>query len=113
MNYKQSTDSAGYISFSCDPKYASALTFDNNKGKLKIEIITDNPVGEYVDGVTVYSSCLSRATNLSDSTLRLLSMPPIDDLSLKVIGNGEILAYDTHSDKLSASIVVEAAGTYS
>lgn len=104
VNYVQNLDSAGYAVYSCNPKYASALTFTNSNGKMKIEIISDNPVEQFLPTITVYSTSLQKATNLGDSTLCVKAAGPINSLSLKVIGNGRIEASKIHSAKLSMAV---------
>lgn len=104
VKYVQNADSAGYAVYTCNRKYASALTFTNSNGKMKIEIISDDPVEQYMPTVTVYSTSLQKATNLGDSTLCVLTTSPTSSLSLKVIGNGSIQAPDIHAAKLAAAV---------
>lgn len=104
IRYVQNTDSAGYAVYTCNPKYASALTFTNSNGKMKIEVISDDPVEHYLPMVTVYSTELQKATNLGDSTTCVVTTGANSSLSLKVIGNGNIQAPDVHTAKLSAAV---------
>lgn len=104
IRYIQNVDSAGYAVYTCNPKYASALTFTNTNGKMKIEVISYEPVEKYLPMVTVYSTELQKATNLGDSTMCIVSDSPTGSLSLKVIGNGNIQATDVHTSKLSAAV---------
>lgn len=104
INYVQKADSAGYAVYTCNPKHASALTFTNSKGKMKIEVISDEPVEEFLPTVTVYSTSIEKVTNLADSTISVVTTGPSNSLSLKVIGNGNIQAPDVLTSKLSATV---------
>ncbi len=104
INYVQDPDSAGYAVYTCSPKHASALTFTNSKGKMKIEVISDEPVEALLPTVTVYSTSIEKVTNLADSTICVITRAPSNSLSLKVIGNGHIQAPDVYTSKLSAAV---------
>lgn len=112
VKYVQNPDSAGYAVYTCNPKYASALTFTNSNGKMKVEIISDDPVEQYLPTVTVFSTALQKATNLGDSTLCIVAPTPTSALSLKVIGNGTIQAPDIHTAKLSAAVEAGSGHIY-
>lgn len=104
INYVQKADSAGYAVYSCNPKYASALTFTNAGKKMKVEVLSEDPVEAYLPTVTVYSTTLDKATNLGDSTLCIVTTTPSNSLSLKVIGNGTIQAPDVYTAKFAAAV---------
>lgn len=101
--YKCNPDSAGYAVFECHPSVAHAITFSFNKQKLKIEVITDSALVYELPTVTVYSSALKKVTNLGSETIIVESPAPVDDLSLKVIGNGAIVADGVKCTRLSAA----------
>lgn len=102
--YKQSADSAGLATYSCTPAQASALTFSNEKSKLKIQLAVENPVNP-IPTVTVYSLALSKATNWGDSTLTIARSNPGAQFKLKVLNNGYIIANDIHTTKVEAAVV--------
>lgn len=104
IRYVQNQDSAGYAVYTCTPKIASALTFTNSSGKMKIEIVSEEPVESRLPLVTVYSTALEKATNLGDSTLCIITRSPSNSLSIKVIGNGNIQAPDVYTSKFSAAV---------
>ncbi len=104
IRYVQKPDSAGYAVYSCNPKYASALTFTNTNGKMKIELISEEPVEKHIPTVTVFSTSLEKATNLGDSTLCIVTTEPSASLAVKVIGNGCIQAPDVFTSKFTAAV---------
>lgn len=104
IRYVQNADSAGYAVYTCSPKDASALTFTNSGNKMKIEVISDEPVTGRLPLVTVYSTALEKATNLGDSTIYVITRQPSSSLSIKVIGNGNIQAPDVRTSKFSAAV---------
>lgn len=101
--YKCNPDSAGYAIFECHPSVAHAITFSFNKEKLKIEIISDSDLDYDIPTVTVYSSSLTKVTNLGKETISIEAPAPVEDLSLKVIGNGAIVATDVKCTRLNAA----------
>lgn len=101
--YKHNPDSAGYAVFECHPSVAHAITFYFNKTKLKIEVISDSALVHDLPTVTVYSSSLSKVTNLGSETISVVAPAPVEELSLKVIGNGAIVASDVKCTRLSAA----------
>lgn len=101
--YRHSTDSAGYAKYSCSPSVASALTFSNDKNKLKIQLANDRTLSE-VPTVTIYSMALAKATNWGDSTITILQSIPVTKFQAKVQGNGNIVAPDLHATKVEASV---------
>lgn len=101
--YKCNPDSAGYAVFECHPSVAHAITFSFNKAKLKLEVISDSALVHDLPVVTVYSSSLSKVTNLGGETITVEAPAPVEDLSLKVIGNGAIVATDVKCTRLSAA----------
>ncbi len=105
VEYFNSSENAGNAVFDATPEYASAISFDNRKGSLKIEIVADAPLEGKLPTLKVYSSSLKKATNLADSTLTLSSTAPVESLSLKVIGNGSIVAPSLHATKVTAAVV--------
>lgn len=105
VEYFSRSDSAGFAKFDSAPEYASVISFDNRKGTLKIEIVADAPLEGQLPTLKIYSSTLAKATNLADSTLTLCTTAPVESLSLKVIGNGSIVAPAVHATKVSAAVV--------
>lgn len=101
--YKCNPDSAGYAIFECHPSVAHAITFSFNKAKLKIDVISDSAIVHELPTVTVYSSTLSKVTNLGSETITVEAPAPVEDLSLKVIGNGAIVASDVKCTRLSVA----------
>lgn len=104
VEYFCRADSAGFVKFDASPAYASAISFSNRSGKLKIEIVANAPLVGEVPSLTIYSSKLTKATNLADSTVMLRTTAPTETISLKVIGNGSLTASMVHATKISAAV---------
>lgn len=104
VNYKYLPDSAGKAVYICEAKVAPVITFINNKGKLKVEITSDQPVEGKIPTIMLYSDDLSKVTNLGDSTINVLSLKPCEAFNAKVIGNGTINVDGVHATKLSAAV---------
>lgn len=104
VDYYASTDSAGYIKYSCSPQMASRLIFTPNKAKLKIQVDdVDNRAIIDLPRITVMSSVLARVQNYGDSLVRVMALTPTSSLKLRVEGNGTIIANDIHTTSLNAS----------
>lgn len=101
--YSSKADSIGFATYSCSPNAAADIAFTNKGGKLKVEI-NQEPSGESLPTITLYSLVLDKATNWGDSTLILDSISPVATLKLKVVGNGEIIATDVKCTTAEASI---------
>ncbi len=90
VDYRAVPDSAGWAVFTCLPEKASQLMFTNNRNKLTIQTAADEHPLPDMPRVTVYSEKLQHATNTGDSTLRLLTLVPVERLKIKQMGNGHI-----------------------
>lgn len=53
--------------------------------------------------VTIYTNYLTKAENEGDSTLRVLSTPPMPDFEAKLMGNGRVSVRNLNVDKVKAS----------
>ncbi len=109
--YKASTDSAGYACFRCGEKATSALTFSCNKNKLKIQLSADVPLSK-VPVVTIYSTALVKVSNWGDSTVVIARSNPAVEFKAKVVGNGEVIAKDLHTTKVSAAVEMGSGHIY-
>lgn len=101
--YRNSIDSAGIAIYECEKATASALTFSNNKNKIKLQVLSDTPIKE-VPTVYIYSTSLNKAENWGDSTISILKNAPTSEFQAKVIGNGNIDVRDIHATDVKASV---------
>lgn len=102
--YKCSADSAGYATFTCDPKLSPLIMFSNNKNTLKIELQPDGLPSKGLPTITVYSRFLSKAENSGDSTIRVETPAPSAEIKMVVIGNGTIVAKGLHSTTVNGRV---------
>lgn len=107
IDYRCSSDSAGYAVYYTTPALADKIIFENNnKGKLSIEK-PFRPAGELDEGlpvITVYSRFLKEVRNGGDSTVRVLNMRPTTELKAVVIGNGRLVVRNLECEKVDGAI---------
>ena len=101
--YRCNPDSAGIATYSCQKATASAITFTNDRNKLKVEVISDEPLTE-LPTITVYSMSLAEATNWGDSTVYVDKIAPTTSFKAKVIGNGKIIVRNLKCTSAEASV---------
>ncbi|MCM1224029.1 MAG: DUF2807 domain-containing protein [Lachnospiraceae bacterium] len=101
--YSNSLDSAGIAVYRCEKSVASALTFSNNKNKLKVQVISDTPLPS-TPTLYIYSTSLNKAENWGDSTVTVMKNAPTAEFQAKIIGNGIIDVRDIHATEVKASV---------
>jgi len=101
--YRNSIDSAGIAVYECDKATASALTFSNNKNKVKVQVISDTPI-DRTPTLYIYSTSLNKVENWGDSTITVSKNAPCAEFQAKVIGNGNIVVHDIHATEAKASV---------
>lgn len=106
VNYVCSADSAGKAVFTATPETAPMLMFSNDKNRLTVELAPEasDLKGKGIPTVTVYSSMLQKIENSGDSTVRAISLTPVPQLKITVVGNGTIVANGVKAHEVSASI---------
>lgn len=114
VDYRCSADSAGFATFETEPDKASALIFNYNEKKKRLEIELSES-GLNMSGlprITVYSSALVSAENSADSLLRVFSPNVIavkknkePKFSAKVIGNGRLAVHNLNVPELSCNVM--------
>lgn len=104
VEYVASADSAGYVVFECDPRAASDMLFTLDKGTLKIETVEEEALRFGLPTVRVYSKFLASVENSGDSTVYINNPAPGAEISLRVVGNGSIVAKGLHVGTLNAKI---------
>lgn len=90
VEYYFHEDSVGYAVYQCAPEWASRLLFTMNKKSLTIQIADSYEGLSGVPKIKVYSSCLEKIENGSDSTVTIKTNRPVKTFKAKVIGNGTI-----------------------
>ncbi len=103
VEYRCSTDSAGWAYFECDPKIAQMLIFTNKKNSLKIQVAADGAKVTDLPTVYVYSLTLQKVENSGDSTVKVVRTLPVREFKGSVIGNGTLIISDlkTHQADLA------------
>lgn len=89
--WRNHPDSAGYVRFYAEEKYADAFIFDNNgKGTLKVQVTTDHATDTNLPTVCVYSDFLTYVQNASTSVVRVEDPLKMPKFKVEVIGNGTV-----------------------
>lgn len=104
--WQASTDSAGFIRFYGEDRFADAFILENNhKGTLKIRVATDDV--DHPDLPTLYisSSYLTEVKSSSTLTVTISEMPPAAQLKFRLEGNGAIRAENIRCTRLEAKII--------
>lgn len=103
VTYRNVPDSPGVVEFRVDPRYVSDLSFENKKGKLKIQNDGEQPDSIF-SPIVVYSSSLTSATNWGDGKLQVQAPPEVAKFKAKVIGNGSVVVTDVQATELTAAV---------
>ncbi len=104
VNYVCNPDSVGRAVFIATDDLASALMFNNTKGRLEIQIASKNVKYENLPTVTVYSKFLTKAENNGDSTVRVLNVASCPNFKARLIGNGRLIVKDLDVTHIDGSI---------
>lgn len=102
--YSCHPDSAGLAVFTCPSSQASAFIFNNKKGKLSMQISTENVGTANLPVITVYSTYLTKVENSGDSLVKVLNVAQGPKFSAKLIGNGRISVHDVKATEVGAAI---------
>lgn len=103
VEYRCSTDSAGWAYFECDPQIAQKLIFTNKKNSLRIQVASDGVKLTDLPTIYVYSLTLQKVENSGDSTVKVVRTLPVREFKGSVIGNGTLIISDlkTHQANLA------------
>ena len=106
VDYACSPDSAGKVTFECDPEIASSIVFSNKGGKLSIQLSDPQllPAGAVKPTLRVYSRFLTKANNTSDSTLRILSMNELPKFEALQEGNGRLVLRSVNASEVKLTL---------
>lgn len=99
VDYHCNPDSAGWVVFSCEPKLASSITFNNKGGRLTIQSDADEEPIKGLPRVHVYSAELTKLENSGDSLVRVFANKEncIKNFKARQIGNGSIEVYNINA----------------
>jgi len=105
VDYRCVADSVGMAVFDSDARAASLIGFSNDKGCLKISYTNkEQAMGVALPTVTVYSSFLTGAENVSDSTVRVMSASACPTFTARQVGNGHLVVRDLKATRVNASL---------
>lgn len=104
VEYRCLPDSAGYIAFEGEQEFADAFIFSNSKGKLKVQVNTEDVDNPNLPVLRVYSQYLNEVENGSEFTTTIVGTLSVPALSIKQIGNGKIIVKDVKANEVSATI---------
>lgn len=96
---------AGLVEFEATKEVASAVIFDQSKGKLKVSLASRETPYTGLPRISVYSSHLSSISNEGDSLVRVMSHPKGARFSCRIIGNGRLTVRDLDANSVKASIL--------
>lgn len=102
--YRCVPDSSGYIAFEGEPEFADAFIFTNNKGKLKIQVNTDDVNNPRLPVLRVYSDYLVEVENSSEFLTTVYCSMSVPTFSAKLVGNGKIVAENVQAGEVNATI---------
>lgn len=103
--YKTVADSIGMAVFTGEEQFADAFIFSNNsKGKLTIQVNTDDVNNPDLPTLYIYSDFLTSVENSSNLRATIHHSIPVPAFSVKQIGNGEIIATGVNATNVQADI---------
>lgn len=91
VNYICNSDSAGKAVYIATDETASALIFNNNKGRLEIRIDPKKNNLTNLPTVNLYSKFLTKVENHGDSIVKVLNITPCPDFKGRLVGNGRLI----------------------
>lgn len=105
VDYVCSADSAGTAVFNCAPEIASAMMFTNKNGRLTIQLSNpESAPGTPLPVIRIYSRFLTKASNTSDSTLRILSVAPTPAFEALQENNGRLIAKNIQATNVKLTL---------
>ncbi|MCM1429002.1 MAG: DUF2807 domain-containing protein [Clostridium sp.] len=102
--YRCNPDSTGFLAYYGEKEFDNAFIFSNSKGKLKIQVNTEDVGKPDLPVIHVYSDFLTYVENSGQFTIKVFSPAPSPKFQAKIIGNGSIFVENLRSTDVSASI---------
>lgn len=104
VEYRCVPDSAGYIAFEGEEEFADAFIFSNSKGKLKVQVNTEDVNSPNLPTLRLYSHFLTEIENGSNFTTTIEGMISVPNFNAKQIGNGKIIIRNLQANEVNAGI---------
>lgn len=102
--YKTVNDSIGMAVFTGTEDFADAFIFSNNKGKLTIQVNSDDVNNPALPTLYIYSDYITSVESSSDLKVTVHHSIPVPAFSAKMIGNGTIVATGVNATKVEAGV---------
>lgn len=100
--YKSVPDSTGIAVFEGREEFANAFIFTNSKGKLLIQVNTEDVNNPELPVLYIYSDYLTDIENSSEFTATVNNTVSVPSFSAKQVGNGKIVARDLNAGEVNA-----------
>lgn len=97
-------DSSGWVAFECEKALSDAFIFTNTKGKLKIQVVSEDVDISGLPTIRVYSDFVTSVENSSDSTLTVSCNGAVPSFTARLIGNGQIVVRNLKANDLTAAV---------
>lgn len=104
VEYRCVPDSTGFVRYEGEPEFANAFIFSNNKGKLHIQVNTEDVDSPNLPVLKIYSDYLVSVENSSDFTVTVWGDNAVPAFEAKQIGNGKIVATGIRANDVTAII---------
>ena len=106
VDYRFSTDSAGYAVFTAQTDIAHSIVFSNSsKGKLTLQLNEVNLPANQLPIITLYSSELLQVNNKGKGSVNILQLRPVSKFTAKTFDNGTITVNGLDAEETSLNIL--------
>ncbi|MBO4965500.1 MAG: DUF2807 domain-containing protein [Muribaculaceae bacterium] len=102
--YRCVPDSTGYAAWSGEERFADAFIFSNNKGKLRIQVQTDDVDDPALPVLHLYSDFMTQVSTSSALVTRIEEPAPNPSFKATLIGNGTLIVHGINCTKLNATL---------
>lgn len=102
--YKTVTDSIGMAVFTGSEEFADAFIFTNKKGKLTIQVNSEDVDNPALPTLYIYSDYITAVESSSALKVAVHHSIPVPSFSAKVIGNGVIEAKSINATSVEAVV---------
>lgn len=102
--YKSHPDSTGKAVFEGEEEFANAFIFSNSKGKLRIQVNTEDVNNPQLPTLHIYSDYITEIENSSEFITTVNNSVSVPTFSVKQIGNGKIIATDITAGTVEAHL---------
>ncbi len=102
--YRSVPDSTGMAVFTGKEEFANAFIFTNNKGKLRIQVNTEDVNNPELPTLYIYSDYITEIENSSEFTATVENTISVPTFSAKQIGNGKIVSSNIQAGSVNAHL---------